>query len=89
MAVDVTVGRIAESDERNGIIQGGRVSIPIENRGRQYVYAGQDGKGAPRVQVKLGRSSVTTIEVEEGLRVEDAKGRDSYQLREREAPGSV
>jgi HlyD family secretion protein len=30
-----------------------------------------EGKGANRVQVKLGRSSVNTIEILEGLRVGD------------------
>ena len=32
---------------------------------------GLDGKGAERVTVKLGRSSVNTIEIKEGLRPGD------------------
>ena len=31
----------------------------------------EDGKGATRITVKLGRSSVSTIEVVEGLKVGD------------------
>ena len=50
------------------------VGRPVLGSAEQHdhaVQAGRDGKDAVRVPVKLGRTSVNTIEILEGLKVGD------------------
>ena len=53
------------------VVYVGRPVFGQENSVVSLFKLDDDGKGASRTQVKLGRSSVNTIEVLEGLKVGD------------------
>lgn len=68
---DLSVEGTIEIERLNDVLYVGR---PVQGQAHSTVglfKVVDDGKGAVRVQVKLGRSSVNTIEVVEGLQVGD------------------
>ncbi len=67
LSVDGTVEIMRVPD----VIYVGRPVFGQENTQASLFKLDEDGKGATRITVKLGRSSVTSIEVTEGLKVGD------------------
>jgi HlyD family secretion protein len=67
LSVDGTVEIMRVSD----VVYVGRPVFGQENSQVSLFKLDEDGKGATRITVKLGRSSVSTIEVVEGLKVGD------------------
>ena len=67
LSVDGTVEIMRVAD----VVYTGRPVFGQENSQASLFKLDEDGKGATRITVKLGRSSVNTIEVVEGLKVGD------------------
>ena len=68
---DLSVDGIIELERLNNVLYVGR---PVFGQSQSLVglfRVTRDGRGASRVQVKLGRNSVNTIEILEGLQVGD------------------
>ncbi len=68
---DLSVDGTIEIEKLNDVLYVGRPTFGQPNSTVTLFKVDPDGKGATRVQVKLGRSSVNTIEILEGLRVGD------------------
>ncbi len=68
---DLSVDGTVELERLNDVVYVGRPTSGQPNSTITLFRVSADGKGATRVQVKLGRGSVTTIEVLEGLRPGD------------------
>jgi multidrug efflux pump subunit AcrA (membrane-fusion protein) len=66
---DLSVDGTVEIEKLADVIYVGRPAFGQPNSTVSMFKIDPDGKGASRVQVKLGRSSVNTIEVLEGLQV--------------------
>ncbi len=68
---DLSVDGTIEIEKLNDVLYVGRPTFGQPNSQVTLFKVDADRKGAARVQVKLGRSSVNTIEILEGLRVGD------------------
>ncbi len=68
---DLSVDGTIEISRLDNVVYVGRPVFGQENSVVSLFKLDEDGKGATRTQVKLGRSSVNTIEVLEGLKVGD------------------
>ncbi len=68
---DLSVDGTIELEKLNDVLYVGRPTFGQPNSQVTLFKVEPDRKGAARVQVKLGRSSVNTIEILEGLRVGD------------------
>lgn len=68
---DLSVDGTIELEKLNDVLYVGRPTFGQPNSQVTLFKVDPDRKGATRVQVKLGRSSVNTIEILEGLRVGD------------------
>ena len=68
---DLSVDGTIEIEKLTDVLYVGRPTFGQPNSQISLFRLEPDGKGATRVQVKLGRSSVNTIEILEGLRVGD------------------
>jgi HlyD family secretion protein len=68
---DLSVDGTIEIEKLTDVLYVGRPTFGQPNSQISLFKLEPDGKGANRVQVKLGRSSVNTIEILEGLRVGD------------------
>jgi HlyD family secretion protein len=68
---DLSVDGVIEISRLDNVVYVGRPVFGQENSMVTLFKLDDDGKGASRAQVKLGRSSVNTIEVLEGLNVGD------------------
>jgi HlyD family secretion protein len=68
---DLSVDGTIEIEKLNDVLYVGRPTFGQPNSQISLFKLDPDNKGATRVQVKLGRSSVNTIEILEGLRVGD------------------
>jgi HlyD family secretion protein len=68
---DLSVDGTIELERLSDVLYIGRPVSAQPNSTSSLFKLDPEGKGATRVQVKLGRSSVSTIEVLEGLRVGD------------------
>lgn len=68
---DLSVDGTVELEKLTDVLYVGRPTYGQANSQVGLFKLDPDGKGATRVQVKLGRSSVNTIELLEGLRVGD------------------
>ena len=68
---DLSVDGTVEIEKLTDVLYVGRPTYGQANSQVGLFKLDPDGKGATRVQVKLGRSSVNTIELLEGLRVGD------------------
>jgi HlyD family secretion protein len=68
---DLSVDGTIELERLNDVLFVGRPVFGQPNSAVTLFKVDSDGKEASRVQVKLGRSSVNTIEIVEGLRVGD------------------
>ena len=68
---DLSVDGTIEISRLDNVVYVGRPVFGQENSVVSLFKLDDDGKGASRTQVKLGRSSVNTIEVLEGLKVGD------------------
>ncbi len=68
---DLSVDGTIEIEKLNDVLYVGRPTFGQPNSQISLFKLDPDGKGATRVQVKLGRSSVNTIEILEGLRIGD------------------
>jgi len=68
---DLSVDGTVEIERLSNVLYVGRPTFGQPNSTISLFRLERDGKGATRVQVKLGRSSVNTIEILEGLRVGD------------------
>jgi HlyD family secretion protein len=68
---DLSVDGTVEIEKLTDVLYVGRPTYGQTNSQVGLFKLEPDGKGAIRVQVKLGRSSVNTIEILEGLRVGD------------------
>ncbi len=68
---DLSVDGTVELERLDNIIYVGRPTLGQPNSTITLFRVNADGKGATRVQVRLGRGSVATIEVLEGLRPGD------------------
>ncbi len=68
---DLSVDGTIEIEKLNDVLYVGRPTFGQPNSTVTLFKVDPDRKGAARVQVKLGRSSVNTIEILEGLRVGD------------------
>ena len=68
---DLSVDGTIEIEKLTDVLYVGRPTFGQPNSQVTLFKLDADGKGANRVQVKLGRSSVNTIEILEGLRVGD------------------
>jgi multidrug efflux pump subunit AcrA (membrane-fusion protein) len=68
---DLSVDGTIEIEKLNDVLYVGRPTFGQPNSQVTLFKVDPDRKGAARVQVKLGRSSVNTIEILEGLRVGD------------------
>jgi multidrug efflux pump subunit AcrA (membrane-fusion protein) len=68
---DLSVDGTVELERLEDVVYVGRPTSGQPNSTISLFRVGADGKNAARVQVKLGRGSVTTIEVLEGLQPGD------------------
>ncbi len=68
---DLSVDGTIEIEKLDDVLYVGRPTFGQPNSQVTLFRLDPDGKGATRVQVKLGRSSVNTIEILEGLRIGD------------------
>ncbi|MGE5648458.1 MAG: efflux RND transporter periplasmic adaptor subunit [Acidobacteriota bacterium] len=68
---DLSVDGTIEIEKLNDVLYVGRPTFGQPNSQISLFKLDPDNRGATRVQVKLGRSSVNTIEILEGLRVGD------------------
>jgi HlyD family secretion protein len=68
---DLSVDGTIEIEKLTDVLYVGRPTFGQPNSQVTLFKLDADGKGATRTQVKLGRSSVNTIEILEGLRVGD------------------
>jgi HlyD family secretion protein len=68
---DLSVDGTIEIERLTDVLYVGRPTFGQPDSQISLFKLDADGKGASRVQVKLGRSSVNTIEIVEGLRVGD------------------
>jgi HlyD family secretion protein len=68
---DLSVDGTIEIEKLNDVLYVGRPTFGQPNSQVTLFKVDPDRKGATRVQVKLGRTSVNTIEILEGLRVGD------------------
>jgi HlyD family secretion protein len=68
---DLSVDGTIEIEKLNDVLYVGRPTFGQPNSQVTLFKLDAEGKGATRVPVKLGRSSVNTIEILEGLRVGD------------------
>ena len=68
---DLSVDGTIEIERLADVVYVGRPVFGQPNSQVSLFKLDEDGKGATRVVVKLGRSSVNTIEVLEGLKVSD------------------
>lgn len=68
---DLSVDGTIEIEKLDDVLYVGRPTLGQPNSQVTLFRLDPDGKGATRVQVKLGRSSVNTIEIVEGLRIGD------------------
>lgn len=68
---DLSVDGTIELENLSDVVYVGRPVFGQPNSTTSLFKIDPDGKGASRVQVKLGRSSVNTIEVLDGLKVGD------------------
>jgi len=68
---DLSVDGAIELENLKDVLFVGRPAFGQENSMVGIFKLDEDGRGASRVQVKLGRSSVTSIEIVEGLKVGD------------------
>ena len=68
---DLSVDGIVEIMRVADIVYVGRPVFGLENSQVSLFKLDEDGKGATRITVKLGRSAVSTIEVLDGLKVGD------------------
>lgn len=68
---DLSVDGTIEIERLTDVLYVGRPTFGQPNSQISLFKLDPDGKGATRVQVKLGRSSVNTIEILEGLRIGD------------------
>jgi HlyD family secretion protein len=68
---DLSVDGTIEIERLTDVLYVGRPTFGQPNSEISLFRLDPDGKGATRVQVKLGRSSVNTIEILEGLRIGD------------------
>jgi multidrug efflux pump subunit AcrA (membrane-fusion protein) len=68
---DLSVDGTIEISRMEDVVYVGRPVFGQENSVVSLFKLDDDGKGAARVQVKLGRSSVNTIQVLEGVKVGD------------------
>lgn len=68
---DLSVDGVIEVSRLEDVVYVGRPVFGQENSQVSLFKLDDDGKGATRVTVKLGRSSVNTIEVLDGLKVGD------------------
>jgi beta-lactamase regulating signal transducer with metallopeptidase domain len=68
---DLQVDGTIEIEKLDNVIYVGRPAFGAENTSTSMFKLVHDGKEAVRVTVKLGRASVSTIEILEGLRVGD------------------
>jgi HlyD family secretion protein len=68
---DLSVDGTIEIEKLTDVLYVGRPTFGQPNSQITLFKLDQEGKGATRVPVKLGRSSVNTIEILEGLRVGD------------------
>jgi multidrug efflux pump subunit AcrA (membrane-fusion protein) len=68
---DLNVDGTIEIEKLNDVLYVGRPTLGQSNSQISLFKLDPDSKGATRVQVKLGRSSVSTIEILEGLRIGD------------------
>ena len=68
---DLSVDGTIEIEKLTDVLYVGRPTFGQPNSQVTLFKLDPDGKGATRTQVKLGRSSVNTIEILEGLRVGD------------------
>jgi multidrug efflux pump subunit AcrA (membrane-fusion protein) len=87
---DLSVDGTIEIEKLNDVLYVGRPTFGQPNSQVTLFKVDADRKGAARVQVKLGRSSVNTVEILEGLNVGDVvilsdmsawDGRDRIRLR--------
>jgi len=68
---DLSVDGTIEIDRMPDVVYVGKPVFGQENSQVSLFKLDEDGKGASRVTVKLGRSSVSTIQILEGLKVGD------------------
>jgi hypothetical protein len=68
---DLSVDGTIEIEKLTDVLYVGRPTFGQPNSQVTLFRLDAEGKGANRIQVKLGRSSVNTIEILEGLRVGD------------------
>jgi multidrug efflux pump subunit AcrA (membrane-fusion protein) len=68
---DLSVDGTIEIEKLTDVLYVGRPTFGQPNSQISLFRLDPDGTGATRVQVKLGRSSVNTIEILEGLRIGD------------------
>jgi HlyD family secretion protein len=68
---DLSVDGTVELERLNDVVFMGRPVFGQENSSVTLFKIDADGKFANRIQVKLGRASVSAIEIKEGLRVGD------------------
>jgi HlyD family secretion protein len=68
---DLSVDGTIELEKLTGVLFVGRPTFGQPNSQIGLFRLDQDGRGATRVQVKLGRGSVNTIEILDGLRTGD------------------
>jgi HlyD family secretion protein len=68
---DLSVDGTLEIEKLSDVLYVGRPTTGQPNSQISLFRLDADGKGATRTQVKLGRTSVTTIEILDGLRVGD------------------
>jgi multidrug efflux pump subunit AcrA (membrane-fusion protein) len=68
---DLSVEGTIEIENLRDVVYVGRPAFGQPNSTVGIFKLDEDGKGAARVQVKLGRSSVNTVEIQEGLKPED------------------
>lgn len=68
---DLNVDGVIELERLNDVLFVGRPVFGQQDSQITLFKVDSDGKGAQRVQVKLGRASVNTIEILEGLKVGD------------------
>jgi HlyD family secretion protein len=69
---DLSVDGTIELERLNDVLFVGRPAFGQEQSTVGLFKVDADGRGAARVQVKLGRSSVNTVEILSGLKVGDA-----------------
>jgi len=68
---DLSVEGTIEIENLRDVVYVGRPAFGQPNSTVGIFKLDEGGKGAARVQVKLGRSSVNTVEIQEGLKPED------------------